>query len=50
MGLSPLKPILDAGVADGGMTYAAFCKIVGEYCTMMHIPMAFIRLFSCSAS
>ena len=42
MGLSPLKPILDAGVADGGMTYAAFCKIVGEYCTMMHIPMAFI--------
>ena len=42
MGLSPLKPILDAGVADGGMTYAAFYKIVGEYCTMMHIPMAFI--------
>ena len=42
MGLSPLKPILDAGAADGGMTYATFCKIVGEYCTMMHIPMAFI--------
>lgn len=43
MGLpSPLKPILIAGVADGGMTHAAFCKIVERITrTMMHIPMAF---------
>lgn len=41
-GLSPLKPIPDAGVADGGMTYAVFYKIVGEYCMVMHIPMVLI--------
>ena len=42
VGLSPLKSILEADIANGGMTYAAFCKVVGENATLMHLPMIFI--------
>lgn len=51
MGLSPLKSHLDAGVADGGMTYAGILQNRGR---ILHddasSPWLSSCLFSCSAS
>lgn len=47
LGLTPLKQLVEGAAASGTVglnftTFDAFCKVIGQWATLMHGPMAFI--------